>query len=109
MEIFLNRVHMFDMLDRRCIRPTPRYLAHIPPIYIVLVATAHFAAVEWTVTTPLCYWLQVLCGGGGENHHRNCGGHTSLCARYGEPPMEPLNSAANTGLDTTLLLWNVEI
>ena len=100
---------MFDMLDRRCIGPTPRYLAQIPPIYIVLVATAHFDAVEWTVTTPLCYWLQVLCGGGGENHHCCCGGQRSLCAEYGEPPMEPLNSAANTCLDTTLVLWNVDI
>ena len=37
------------------------------------------------------------------------GGQTSLCAHDGEPPIEPLNSAAKTGLDTMLLLWNVDI
>ena len=36
-------------------------------------------------------------------------GQTSLCAHDGEPPIEPLNSAAKTGLDTVLLLWNVDI
>ncbi len=76
---------------------------------MVLIAAARFLAVESTAATPLCYRLQVLCGGGGENHHRYCGGQTPLCAEYGEPPMEPLNSAANTGLDTTFLLWNVDI
>ena len=82
MEIFLNRLHRFDMLDRRCMRPTPGHLAHIPSIYIILDATTNLLAVSWTETTPLCYWLHVLCGGGDENHHRYCGGQTSLSAEY---------------------------
>ena len=51
------------MLDGRVMRPTPGYLAHIPPIYIILVAAAHSFAVESTVTMPLCYQLHMLCGG----------------------------------------------
>ena len=60
-------------------------------------------------TTPLCYWLLVLCCGGGKNHHCSCGGRPPLFAAYGEPPIEPLNSAAKTCLVNTLLLWNVDI
>ena len=109
MKIFLNRLHRFDMLDSRFMRPTPGYLAHISPIYIILVAAAHFVTVESTVSMLLCYRRHVLCGGRGENHHRYCGGQTSIIADYGEPPIEPLNSAAKTGLGATLLLWNVVI
>ena len=109
MEIFLNRLHRFDMLDRRCMRPTPGHLAHIPSIYIILDATTNLLAVSWTETTPFCYWLHVLCGGGDENHHRYCGGQTSLSAEYSEPPIEPLYSASKNGLEPTLLHWNVDI
>ena len=104
MKIFLNRCHRFDMLDGRVMRPTPGYLAHMPPIYIILVDVAHFVAVDSTATMPLCYRRHVLCSGRGENHHRYCGGQTSIIADYGEPPIEPLNSAAKTGLEATLLL-----
>ena len=109
MEIFLNRLHRFDMLDGRFMRPTPGYLAHMPPICIILVAPAHFVAVESTETMPLCYRRHVLCGGRGENHHRYCGGQKSHCATYGEPPIEPLNSASKTGLFTVVLVWNTVI
>ena len=109
MKIFLNRLHRFDMLDGRFMRPTPGYLAHISPIYIILVAAAHFVAVESTALMPLCYRRHVLRSGRGENHHRYCGGQTSIIADYGEPPIEPLNSSSKTGLEATLLLWNVVI
>ena len=52
MKIFLNRLHQFDMLDGRVMRPTPGYLAHIPPIYIILVDAAHFVAVDSTAMMP---------------------------------------------------------
>jgi hypothetical protein len=108
-EIFLNRLHRFNMLDRRFMRPTPGYLAHIPPIYIILVAVAHCIAVKSIVSMPLCYRIHVLCGGGCENHHRYCGGQTSIVADYGEPPIEPLNSAFKSGLVTIVLVWNTDI
>ena len=108
-EIFLNRRHQFDMLDRRFMRPTPGYLTHIPPIYTILVAAAHSFAVESTATMPLCYQLHMLCGGRDENHHHYCGSHKSIIADYGEPPIEPSNSAAKTGLVSLLLLRNDDI
>ena len=52
MEIFQNRLHRFDMLDSRFMRPTPGYLALMPPLYIILVAAAHFVAVESTTSMP---------------------------------------------------------
>ena len=109
MEIFLNRLHRFDMLDRRCMRPTPGHLEDIPPIYIILVAPTTLLAVSCTEKAPLCHWLHVLCSGVDENHHRYCGGQTSLCAEYDEPPIEPLISASKNGVEPTLLLSNVDI
>ena len=46
---------------------------------------------------------------GGQHHYRCYGGQMSLYAHDGEPPIEPLNSAAKTGLEAILLLWNVDI
>ena len=109
MEIFLNWFHRFNMLDRCFMRATPGYLAHIPPIHIILVAAAHCIAVKSIVSMPLCYRIHVLCGGGCENHHRYCGGQTSIVADYGKPPIEPLNSAFKSGLVATILLWNDDI
>ena len=109
MEIFLNRLHRFHMFDRRFMRPTPGYLAYIPPIYIILVAAVHFIAVESTVSMPLCYRIHVLCGGGVENHHCYCDGQTSIIADYGEPLIELLNSAFKSGLGTIVLVWNTNI
>ena len=87
----------------------PRYLADLSLIYIILVIPTTRFVVEFTEI--MLYAIDYTCNAaeGGQNHYRSCGGQTSLCAHDGEPPIEPLNSAAKTGLDTILLLWNVNI
>ena len=87
----------------------PRYLADLSLISIILVIPANRFVVEFTEI--MLYAIDYICTAaeGGQNHYRCYGGQTSLCAHDGEPPIEPLNSAAKIGLDTMLLLWNVDI
>ena len=87
----------------------PRYLADLSLISIILVIPANRFVVEFTEI--MLYAIDYICTAaeGGQNHYRCYGGQTSLCAHDGEPPIEPLNSAAKPGLETILLLWNVDI
>ena len=87
----------------------PRYLADLSLISIILVITVNRFVVE--LTEIMLYATDYICTAaeGGQNHYRCYGGQTSLCAHDGEPPIEPLNSAVKTGLDTMLLLRNVDI
>ena len=88
----------------------PRYLADLSLISIILVITANRFVVELTEIMLYATDYNICTAAeGGQNHYRCYGGQTSLCAHDGEPPIEPLNSAAKTGLDTVLLLWNVDI
>ena len=108
MEIFLTRLHGFDMLDRRCMRPTTGHLAHIPPIYNI-GRPYNLTCCFIDRNDALVLLATCALRGGDENHHCYCGGQTSLSAEYGEPPIEPLISASKNGLEPTLLLWNVDI
>ena len=86
----------------------PRYLADLSLISIILVIPANRFVVEFTEI--MLYAIDYICTAseGGQNHYRCYGGQTSLFAHDGEPPIEPLNSAAKTGLETMLLLLNVD-
>ena len=87
----------------------PRYIADLSLISIILGIPAHRFVVEFTEI--MLYATDYMCTAaeGGQNYYRCCGGQKSLCAHDGEPPIERLNSSAKTGLETMLLLWNVDI
>ena len=87
----------------------PRYLADLSLIFIILAIPANRFVVDFTEMMLYAADYIALQRRGVKNTTAAVAGQTSLCAHDGEPPIEPLNSAAKTGLDTMLLLWNVDI
>jgi hypothetical protein len=87
----------------------PRYLADLSLISIILGTPANRFVVESTEIMLIAIDYRSTAAEGGQNHYRCYDGQKSLCAHDSEPPIEPLNSAAKTGLEAMLLLWNVDI